>query len=734
MVRSWDARVRGAAEKAAPHPADREPELSDPPADEAADAPTSFADVGLTKSSDNVLDRADVGRNTDHSAHEGLRGGEGRETPVQHDRILREPVQSEPDQHDPSPAGADLNVGLGGSSIVAPVPTGHKHSVSGLGSAAGADNDSAAVSPNPDVYARVEGFDFQAMSQIVIEGQATAIDLAGLSMAIVNRDQGSILWRSAVWTEQFGPQELLSRLWPSSTDLGESPLPADGESWKRVRSMVLADGDEELIELSLAGSSSEQGVAFVTVLAAKSGAKTQQIADRGEVIGIIEGAMQLAAAEPPLPNEAGSKALHESVQIGQPSGLAPEQFTQTLAVLYIDLDRFKVVHDLVGNLEALRLLDVVGRRIRSAMRESDLFFRLPSDEFVVIATDLDSPSQAEELAERVRTSVATLSDLGHDMALTASVGIALVEAGQSGDQLLAAAETAVYLAKGRGRNRVAVHDEELRARSQRLLVVERHLRRAIDRKDVRFAYQPVVNLSTGEVIGAEALLRLGGEVGLSAIEVIQAAEHSGLMGALGSLVVEGVNEQLSTLLRDRDEEFVVMVNLSGTQLQDPALLAVLGRLALDPTIPAGRLAVEVPEAVVDQNRAAFLQLCEVVRPSFKIGVDGFGTTLASDAILESLPIDYVKLHRTVTANAAPEGAGRVRAQQLVELATSRGIITIALGVEGVEQVSILHSSGCLIGQGFLYAGAVAAPELLELVEVGFDAVAPLQESGRFSDW
>lgn len=272
----------------------------------------------------------------------------------------------------------------------------------------------------------------------------------------------------------------------------------------------------------------------------------------------------------------------------------------------------------------------------------------------------------------------------------------------------------MYLAKGRGRNRVAIHDEELRNRSQRLLVVERQLRRAIDRRDVRFAYQPVVEIDTGRVVGAEALLRLGGDLGLSAVEVVAAAEHSGLMGALGSLVIQGVEEQLADLLANESDEQVVMINLSASQLADVALLETLRATVANPNIRPGRFAIEVPEIVVRERRDGFELLADLIRPTFRLGIDGFGASYSSYDLLKGLPVDYVKLHRSITGSLGGESEDRPRISQLIADATNDNIKVVALGVERLDQAKALKSMGCDLAQGFLYAGAVTADDLREL--------------------
>ncbi len=558
-----------------------------------------------------------------------------------------------------------------------------------------ADNAAGELTPPPALMGSAPAM--SSTVELVIEGLSLAVSATELSVAVVERETGRVRWSSEMWTDRFGEKDLWARHMASTTEFGESPLPSPGESWQRTRTLEFADGAEDLVDLLLLGSVTSEGVEFVTVVALDRSRKGPIVSDRAEVIGVI--------------NTAIDNSMDGSV-----------------AVLYIDLDRFKVVHDLVGNIEALRLLDLVNQRLASTVRGSDLVFRLPSDEFVVIASELVEPDAAEELAERVRVGVATLADVGHDMALTASVGVAFAEHGQTGEGLLSAAETAVYLAKGRGRNRVAIHDEELRSRTQRLLVVERQLRRAIDRRDVRFAYQPVVRIGSGEVVGAEALLRLGGDVGLSAVEVVAAAEHSGLMGALGSLVLEGVQEQLADVLADPVGEQTVMVNLSANQLADEDLLSTLDRMANDIRISNGRLAVEVPELVVREHRGAFDRLAEVTRPGFQIGIDGFGASFRSVEILRSLPVDYVKLHRSITTSIGADTDHRLQVSDLISDAIAQGIKVVALGVERIDQAAALQAMGCELAQGFLYAGAVDAQDLLGLIADGFDTEIAVDSS------
>lgn len=548
----------------------------------------------------------------------------------------------------------------------------------------GFSGSAATVAPSGPVPTRR-----RSDADLVAEGLSLAIEATDLAVAVAERSTGLIRWTSDAWIERFGERDLLARHMPTSTELGEAPLPAPGVAWQRTRTLILADGAERLADLLMVGGESD-GTPFVTVVALESIAGRHVVTGRSEVIDVVDGALR-------------------------------ERAQGTVAVLYVDLDRFKVVHDLVGNIDALRLLDLVNQRLAATVRGSDLLFRLHSDEYVVVASELEDPGQATELAERIRTAVATLSDVGHDLAITASVGVAIAQDDQTGDQLLSEAETAVYVAKGRGRNRIAVHDEDLRSRTERLMIVERQLRQAIDRRDVRFAYQPVIELDTGTVVGAEALLRLGGDVGLSAVEVVGAAEHSGLMGALGVLVLEGVDEQLGAFLRTKGSEQSIQVNMSATQLADEDLVRTLARFAKDDGITPGRIALEIPEVVVRDHRAAVETLANLVRPRFKFGIDGFGTGAISHEDLEGLPVDYIKLHRGITTSLGRMAVDERREfESMVTNMRRRNVPVIGLGVESEEQAGWLRDIGVSQAQGFLYAGAVTVERLLTLFEDGVD--------------
>ena len=522
----------------------------------------------------------------------------------------------------------------------------------------------------------------------ILLGVQAAVDVSDLALLVADRESGSVLWSSTPWKVRFGERDDFARHMPSATALGEAPLPPAGSRWDRTRSMLSAQNSEALCDLTMVGLKGPRETELVAIVATDHVATTQALSDRAEVMKVIDGSIAAAT------------------DLG-------------VGVLYIDLDRFKVVEDRLGAEEASSLLDQVSHKLGGTVRGTDLLFRMQSDEFVIVACELADEQVAEELAENVRAAVATIDGVPHDLAITASIGVAVVRDNQTGDSVLSAAEAAVFDAKTKGRNRVAVHDPEARSRVERQKVAERQLREAIERHQIQFNYQPVVEMLTGRVVGAEALLRFGGEVSLSAAEVVAAAEQGGLMGTLGIKVIDGVSQELGEWLRSPDLEQVIMINLSASQLEDPDLLERLKAVASD-GYPDRRLAIEVPEVVVRSNRTAYLELNRALAGTFLMGIDGFGTNESSVEMLTGLPLDYIKLHRSVTAGITGSEASEMSGlKALLRRAEESRIMVVALGVESRTQAKKLQTLSCPLGQGFLYASAVTAEKLIALSSDGF---------------
>ena len=535
------------------------------------------------------------------------------------------------------------------------------------------------------VLPRTLGAPAAEVQEIIVQGPRLALAAADLSVAVAERTTGRIQWRSEAWIDRFGEIETLAKHLPDSMEFAEWPLPPAGESWRRSRTLHTLDGDEILFDFVLIGASTERGTHYVTVLATERIGNGLVVSDRPQILETMEEALVGAEEE-------------------------------SVAAIYIDLDRFERIVNEVGTVKAVRLIEQVSRKISSTMRATDMLFRLQGDEFLVLAVGMQDRSRAEELGERVRSAIATLPEPAEGMPLTASVGVAVCDQGQAAHNLLAASETAVHLAKGRGRNRVVLSDEALPSRNERLATVERQLRRAIEHRNVRFSYQPLVSLKDRTVVGAEALLRIGGDVGLSATEVVSTAERSGLMGALGVLVIEGVEEQLGDWLVDPTANRIAMVNVAPSQLADKEFLALLEMISQHDEL-ASHFGIEVSASAALDNLSLVASLTERLGSRIGFGVDGWSDMDTPLATFADAGVNYVKIHRNLVSQLPTDDRLRERGERLVAEAVERGIQVHAIGVEKETEVEALVQIGCTTAQGFLFSNAVTATEFLRSANV-----------------
>ncbi|NNE96873.1 MAG: EAL domain-containing protein [Acidimicrobiales bacterium] len=542
------------------------------------------------------------------------------------------------------------------------------------GAAKKSSSSSEAVAP------RTLGAPAAEIQEIVTHGPRLAIAAADLLAVVVERTTGRIQWRSEAWTDRLGMHDTLARHLPDTMELAELPLPPAGESWRRARIFQTVDGDELLFDLVLIGASTERGTHFATVLATERIGSGMVVTDRPELIEILEEA--LIDAEP-----------------------------DSVASIYIDLDRFEKVVNAVGTVQSVRLIEQVARKISSTMRATDMLFRLQGDEFLIVAVGLSEKEQGEELGERVRSAIATLPEPAPDLMLSVSVGVALNSSDDTAQSLLASSETAVHLAKGRGRNRVVLSDGALPSRNERLVTVERQLRRAIEHRNVRFAYQPLVRIADRKIVGAEALLRIGGDVGLSASEVVSTAEQSGLMGSLGILVIEGVEEQIGDWLLAPGADRLAMINVAASQLDDEEFLGLLERIAFHDEL-ADHFGLEMAATNAFEHLAQVTKITSRLGPNVKVGADGWSNLDIPLKALADAGVSYMKLHRNLITQLTTDEGHRDRIGRLVREGRDRNIDVIAMGVEKETELEALKQVGCELAQGFLFSKAVSAHDFL----------------------
>ncbi len=385
-----------------------------------------------------------------------------------------------------------------------------------------------------------------------------------------------------------------------------------------------------------------------------------------------------------------------------------ERTGERIAVIFIDLDRFKMVNDSLGHDVGDRLLEAVANRLRSALRTSDVVGRFGGDEFVVLASG-ESEHWIGELSARVQQVFEEPFQLGSGApyACTASVGIA----GSTPETLMRDADVAMYRAKELGRGRVEQFDARLRTRAVERLALESDLRRALELDQLVLLYQPIVR-SEGEALsGVEALVRWDHPTrGLLSPEVfIGIAEENGLILPLGDWILERACADL------RDAEGVhLSVNLSARQFNDGDLVQRVQKILMKVRFPADRLTLEITESVLASNfDDAVLILGGLKELGVRIAVDDFGTGYSSLNYLSRFPVDSLKVDRSFTQGLGSASGDSEIVRSVIALAHALNLTTTAEGVETAGQLSELQALGCDFSQGYFFDVPVTVTQLRE---------------------
>ncbi len=401
----------------------------------------------------------------------------------------------------------------------------------------------------------------------------------------------------------------------------------------------------------------------------------------------------------------------------------------TSAVLFLDLDHFKIVNDSLGHLVGDGLLVEVADRLQTALRPGDTVARLGGDEFTVLLEDLADFEEAKVVADRVLTALeAPFSVSDQDLYLSASIGIAMIPAGATADEVIRDADAAMYRAKSEGRGRHALFDSSLHMAALTRLDIELRLRRGLAAErmgghGLHVAYQPIAHAADGRLAGFEALARWTDENGdtMTPDEFIPVAEETGMISSLGRLVLREACRQLQEWRRtDPTASGLTMnVNISGRQLQEPAFAGqVLAALA-DHGIEPDALRLEITETAASADvatvRAALEQL--YADTGVRAHLDDFGTGAASLTVLRGFPGDALKIDRSFVDSMSTDPGAHQIVRAVVGLAHELGMSVVAEGVETEWQMAALRDLDCEFAQGYLLArplDPVAAGQLLSV--------------------
>ena len=393
-----------------------------------------------------------------------------------------------------------------------------------------------------------------------------------------------------------------------------------------------------------------------------------------------------------------------------------------VAVLFLDLDHFKVVNDSLGHGLGDRLLVAIAERLRVALRPGDTIARFGGDEFVVLCEDLINRTDAIAIAERVDRAVSGAFEVDdNEVYVGVSIGIAFPDDHDVDPAtLIRDADAAMYRAKEKGRARWEVFDNAMRASAVDRLDIESALRRALDRRELRVFYQPLIDLATGRIRAVEALLRWEHpERGLlTPGEFITVAEETGLIVPVGAWVLEQACRQVHRWHASVPGlgGLGLSVNLSGRQLSSAGLVTEVAEIVAATHMEPSRLELEITESVLMDDVAASEQtLVELKRLGVRLGIDDFGTGYSSMSYLRRFPVDVLKVDRSFVDGLGTDPSDSAIVAAIVTLAHTLGLKAVAEGVETAEQLAELRALGCDHAQGFLFSRPVPGDELAELL-------------------
>jgi diguanylate cyclase (GGDEF)-like protein len=546
---------------------------------------------------------------------------------------------------------------------------------------------------------------------------------------------GNVRWCNATWRAQFdtwGPVPISPAVWGHGLD-----DPDRDDLTTGLRHIADDDSELDLIVASNPGRGEPQhslcvsahratradpraGIVGAVVRAPASVAQSasSESHSRAEDSGTDERGVEWAhrALHDPLTDLPNRLVLGDHLE----KALARcERDHSCVAVLFLDVDRFKSINDTQGHEAGDMLLRQLADRLKAVLRPSDTVARIGGDEFVVLFDRVDDEDDAVTGGRRVIDAIQleqfTLPDM--QLHVSVSAGVALSRPGIAPDTLLREADAAMYRAKERGRARLEVYDEVLRRRSERRVAVAHRLHGAIERKEISVHFQPCADMRTGRVVAVEALARWPGSED-AGDEFIEIAVDSGLIVPLGAQVL-----RTACLEARRWDDAMdghgprVHVNLSALQLNAPGIADLVSEILAATSLRPNALCLEVPEiALTDDPVAAGTVLTKLASLGVQLAIDDFGTASSSLPHLRELAIDHIKIDQSFVSALGPDPEDTAIVAAIISITHSLGMEAVAEGVETIEQLAELQALGCDVAQGYLFSPPVDRGELVPFLD------------------
>lgn len=425
-------------------------------------------------------------------------------------------------------------------------------------------------------------------------------------------------------------------------------------------------------------------------------------------------------------------------RLGHAISLTKQREDYLLAVLFLDLDRFKVINDSLGHMIGDQLLIAISRRLETCLRSGDTIARLGGDEFAILLEDIKNDSYPKYIAERIQKELMRPFNLsGHEVFAGASIGIAMSTTGYDRpDDLLRDADTAMYHAKTQGTlaARHQVFDNAMHIRAVALLQLETDLRRAVERGEFQLHYQPIVSLKTGKINGFEALVRWQHPERelVSPAEFIPIAEETGLIIPIGWWVLREACRQMRAwhLQFPLKTPLTISVNISAKQFSQPDLIQQIEQILQETGIDARSLKLEITESVLMENaKSVAAMLVQLQALGLRLSMDDFGTGYSSLSYLRRFPIDTLKIDRSFIRNVDVNVEEIKIMRTVVDLAWNLGMDVVAEGVETKTQMYQLQALKCDFGQGYLFSkplDSLAAEALIAAKNINYLTAKPVR--------